>query len=87
MRSEATVVDLGRRRIERLADELEPFLRRGHAVVEVDRVPSADEWRAAARLAARRNGWQVRTGMSRGRERAFAARVDPAFEERWNRST
>ena len=87
MRSGANVVDLSRRRIERLADELEPFLRRGHAVVEVDRVPSADEWRAAARLAARRNGWQVRTGMSRGRERAFAARVDPAFEERWNRST
>lgn len=87
MRSEANVIDLRRRRIERLADELEPFLRRGHAVVEVDRVPSADEWRAAARLAARRNGWQVRTGMSRGQGRAFAARVDPAFEERWNRST
>ena len=86
MRSETNVVDLRRRRIERLADELEPFLRRGHAVVEVDRVPSADEWRAAARLAARRNGWQVRTGMSRGHGRAFAARVDPAFEERWNRS-
>lgn len=87
MRSEATVVDLRRRRIERLADELEPFLRRGHAVVEVDRVPSADEWRAAARLAARRNGWQVRTGLSRVKGRAFAARVDPEFEQRWNRST
>ena len=84
MRSEATIVDLRRRRIERLADELEPFLRRGHAVVEVDRVPSAEEWRAAARLAARRNRWQVRTGMSRNRERAFAARVDPEFESAWS---
>jgi hypothetical protein len=46
----------------------------------------ADDWRAAARLAARRNGWQVRIGLSRGRVRAFAARVDPAFEERWNDS-
>lgn len=86
MRSETNVVDLRRRRIERLADELEPYLQRGHAVFKVDRVPSADEWRAAARLAARRNGWHVRTGMSRGQERAFAARVDPAFEEPWNRS-
>jgi hypothetical protein len=76
MRSEASVIDLRRRRIERLADELEPFLRRGHAVVEVDRVPSAEEWRAAARLAARQCGWRVRTGMSRGRERVFAARID-----------
>lgn len=80
------LVDLRKRRIERLAVELEPYLRRGHAIVDVDSVPSADEWRAAARLAARRNGWQVRTGMSRGQGRAFAARVDPAFEERWNRS-
>lgn len=80
------VTDLRKRRIERLADELEPYLRRGHAIVDVERVPSADEWRAAARLAARRNGWQVRTGMSRRNGRAFAARVDPEFEERWNGS-
>lgn len=80
------VTDLRKRRIERLADELEPYLRRGHAIVDVDRVPSADEWRAAARLAARRNGWQVRTGMSRGQGRVFAARVDPEFEQRWNGS-
>ncbi len=83
MRSETNVVDLRQRRIERLADELEPYLRRGHAIVEVDRVPSADEWRSAARLAARRNGWRVRTGISRGQGRAFAARVDPEFEQSW----
>lgn len=59
------VTDLRQRRIERLAGELEPYLRRGHAIVEVDRVPSADEWRAAARLATRRNGWQVRAVMER----------------------
>jgi hypothetical protein len=79
------VVDLPKRRIERLADELEPHLRRGHAIVEIDRVPSAEEWRAAARLAARRNGWQVRTGLSRVEGRAFAARVDPQFEQSWSR--
>lgn len=84
VRSKATVVDLRKRRIERLADELEPFLKRGHAIVDLDRVPSADEWRAAARLAARRNGWQVRTGLSRGQGRAFAARVDTQFEQRWS---
>lgn len=75
------VTDLRQRRIERLADELEPNLRRGHAIVDVERVPSAEEWRAA-----RRNGWQVRTGMSRGKGRAFAARVDPEFEATWNSS-
>ncbi len=80
------VTDLRQRRIERLADELEPYLRRGHVIVEIDRVPSAEEWRAAARLATRRNGWQVRTGMSRGRGRAYAARVDPEFERSWNGS-
>lgn len=78
------VTDLRKRRIERLADELAPHLLHGHAIVEVDRVPSAEEWRAAARLAARRNGWQVRTGMSRGQERVFAARVDQEFEQGWS---
>lgn len=66
-------------------DEREqPYPRRGHVIVDVERVPSADEWSAAARLAARRNSWQVRTGMSRGNGPAFAARVDPELEASWS---
>lgn len=44
------VTDLRKRHIERLADEIEPYLRSGHAIVDVERIPSADEWRAAACL-------------------------------------
>jgi hypothetical protein len=80
VRAGSTVVDLRKRRIERLADELAPHLLHGHVIVEVDRIDSVDEWRAAARVAARRHGWQVRTGMSRGNGRVFAARVDPEAE-------
>jgi hypothetical protein len=83
VRAGATVVDLGKRRIERLADELAPHLLHGHVIVEVDRIDSVDEWRAAARVAARRHGWKVRTGMSRGNGRVFAARTDPEAERGW----
>ncbi len=69
MRSETNVVDLRQRRIERLADDLARHLRDGHVIVEFDRIDSVDEWRAAAGVAARRHGWQVRTGMDRGNER------------------
>ncbi len=58
-------------RIERLADDLARHLRDGHVIVEVDRVDSVEEWRAATRVAARRHGWKVRTGMSRGNGRVF----------------
>lgn len=70
MRSETNVVDLRQRRIERLADDLARHLGDGHVIVEVDRIDSVDEWRAAARVAARRHGWQARTGMSRGNGRS-----------------
>jgi hypothetical protein len=80
VRAGSTVVDLRKRRIERLADELAPHLLHGPVIVEVDRIDSVDEWRAAARVAARRRGWKVRTGMSRGNGRVFAARVDPEAE-------
>lgn len=83
MRSETNVVDLRQRRIERLADGLARHLRDGHVIVEVDRINSVDEWRAAARVAARRHGWKVRTGMSRTHERVFAARVDAEAERGW----
>ncbi len=83
MRSETNVVDLRQRRIERLADDLARHLRDGHVIVEVDRIDSVDEWRAAARVAARRHGWQVRTGMGRGNAHVFAARMDPEAERGW----
>jgi hypothetical protein len=57
--------------------------RDGHVIVEVDRIDSVDEWRAAARVAARRHGWKVRTGMGRGNGHVFAARVDPEAERGW----
>jgi hypothetical protein len=47
------VTDLRKRRIERLAVDLAPHLLHGHVIVEVDRIDSVDEWRAAARVAAR----------------------------------
>ncbi len=76
MRARANVIDLRHRRIERLAADLARDLRAGHVIVEVDRIDSVEEWRAAARAAGRRHGWQVRTGMSRGGGRVWAARVD-----------
>ncbi len=83
MRARANVIDLRHRRIERLAADLAPHLLHGHVIVEVDRIDSVEEWRAAARVAARRHGWKVRTGMGRGNGRVFAARVDPEAERGW----
>jgi hypothetical protein len=83
VRAGSTVVDLRKRRIERLADELAPHLLHGPVIVEVDHIDSVEEWRAAARVAARRRGWKVRTGMSRGNGRVFAVRVDPEAERGW----
>lgn len=78
------VIDLRRRRIERLADDLaRELVSKTYLIVEVDELDSVDEWRAAARLAARQRGWQVRTGFGRGRQQVFAVRVDPDAERRW----
>jgi hypothetical protein len=77
------VVDLRQRRIGRLADDLARHLRDGYVIVEVDRIDSVDEWRAAARVAARRHGWKVRTGMGRRNACVFAARIDPEAERGW----
>jgi hypothetical protein len=52
-------------------------------VVEVDQIDSVEEWRAAARLAARQRGWQMRTGFGRGQKHVFATRVDPDAEQGW----
>lgn len=78
------VTDLRKRRVERLADDLARELAsKTYLIVKVDDLDSVDEWRAAARLAARRRGWQVRTGFGRGRKHVFATRVDPEAEGSW----
>jgi hypothetical protein len=59
--------DLERARVERLADELEPALdRTGQLIADATTLENVDPWRAAVRLAGRRRGWHVRTGVSRG---------------------
>ncbi len=84
MRSETNVVDLRQRRIERLAVDLARVLvSTTYVIVEVAEIDSVDEWRAAARLAARRNGWKVRTGIGNTREQLFAVRVDDDAERKW----
>ncbi len=79
------VTDLPKRRIERLAVELaRELVATSYVIVEVDELDSVDEWRAAARLAARRCGWKVRTGLGNTHEQVFAARVDDEAERRWS---
>jgi hypothetical protein len=77
------VTDLRERRIEHVADELEPYLRRGHmpSPMSSESIPPASG--AAERLGPRRNGWLVRTGMSGARAERSRARVDPELEASW----
>lgn len=78
------VTDLRKRRIERLAVDLARVLAStNYMIVQVDELDSVDEWRAAARLAARQRGWQVRTGFGQTGQQVFAVRVDPEAEKRW----
>ena len=85
MRSETNVVDLRQRRIERLSVDLARVLvSTTYVIEEVAELDSVDEWRAAARLAARRNGWKVRTGMGNTHQQVFAARVDEEAERKWS---
>jgi hypothetical protein len=83
MRSETNVVDLRQRRIERLVVDLTRELLNGYVIVEVAEIDSVDEWRAAARLAARRHGGKVRTGLGQTHGQVFAARVDAEAEQGW----
>lgn len=79
------VTDLRQRRIERLASDLaRELVSKTYLIVEVDELDSADEWRDAARLAARQRGWQVRTGFGQAGEHVFAVRVDPEAERMWS---
>lgn len=79
------VTDLRKRRIKRLAVDLaREFLSTTYLIVEVHELDSVEEWRAAARLAARQRGWQVRTGFSQTRQQMFAVRVDVEAERCWS---
>jgi hypothetical protein len=63
--------------VERLAEELLAVLRdRGAVVADTARLEEVDRWRRAARLAGRRLGWRMRTGVSRDGSRVWAASDD-----------
>jgi hypothetical protein len=72
----AKVVDLRRERGRRLAEQLAPTLERSFVVVLASSLDSVEEWRAAARMAGRANGWRVRTGFTVDEERVWAVRDD-----------
>lgn len=65
----AKVVDLERRRVDKLADQIERQLAvlppMSHLHVPISEVDDPQRWRRAARLAAHRLGWRVATGVSR----------------------
>jgi hypothetical protein len=70
----ARVISLDRFRVERLADEIAGQLRaNGNSVCRLTaNVANVAEWRMAARAAGRRMGIQIRTGISRQRDRVWA---------------
>lgn len=72
----ATVADLRAHRIERLRRELTPLLSDGHVTAEVSEISSVEEWRAAARSAARHQNWRVRTGVGSSGSHVWAVRLD-----------
>lgn len=67
--------ELRRARVERLAAGLADLEFRS-IVVDVDGIASVDEWRAAARLVARRGRWKVATGVNSDSGRVWAVRTD-----------
>lgn len=79
------VIDLRKRRVERLAVELARVLvSTTYLIVEIDQLDSVEEWRAAARLAARQRGWKVRTGVGQSGEQVYVVRVDDEAEQAWS---
>ena len=52
MAARGKVIDLGKRRIERLAVDLAREPHNGHVIVDVEKIDSVDVWHAAARVAA-----------------------------------
>ena len=81
----SNVVDLRRERECRLAEQLVPTLERSHAVVATASLDSVEEWRAAARIAGRANGWRVRTGLTVDGTGVWAVRADIEPDEKDNR--
>ncbi len=70
----AKVIDLRKRRIDRLGTVLAPrLLGDGYLIVKTADVDSVEEWRAAARAVGRRDGTKIRTGFSRSSARLWAA--------------
>ena len=65
----AKIVDLERRRVDKLADQIERQLAglppMSHLHVPISEVEDPQRWRRAARIAAHRLGWRVATGVSR----------------------
>lgn len=80
----ARVVDLERRRVEQLAEELLPVLRgSGRLGALTSELEDVERWRRAARRAGRLLGWRVRTGATADGERVWAVSEDyvpPATE-------
>lgn len=82
------VIDLRKRRVERLAIDLaRELVSMTYLIVEVDDLDSVEEWRAAARLAARQRGWKVRTGFGQTGQQVFVVRVDDEAEQAWSERT
>lgn len=68
-------------RIERLARTLAPELAGGHLVsVSTWSVPAVEEWRAAARKAARQLGEPIRTGITAEGTRVWATLLRPVTD-------
>lgn len=76
------VVALEDRRMRALSDELLPVLRdRGSVMVDAVDVDDVDRWRRAARVAGRRLGCRVRTGVASDGSRVWAASLDYELSE------
>lgn len=76
------VVDLEERKARALADHLLPVLRdRGSLLVDAADIEDCERWRRAARIAGRRLGVRVRTGVTGGGERVWAASLDHEVSE------
>lgn len=68
-----TVTNLEPWMVERLANELQPWLEEcGTLAADVEKVGNIERWRKAARLAGRSLGYPVRTTLSPDRSTVFA---------------
>jgi hypothetical protein len=75
------VIDLDRRRVERLARVLAPRLAEGMVTASVEEIDSVEQWRKAARRAARLLGYRVCTAVSNDGEMVFAVLDIPVTPE------